>query len=86
MGRIHWVDAITPPLEKRINELTSRISYILNKNSNQETKDDKQTLKSNYSATINNFVGRRGELRQIKENLNKYGKVFVEGMGGNREK
>ena len=82
LGRIHWVDAITPPLEKRINELTSRISYILNKNSNQETKDDKQTLKSNYSATINNFVGRRGELRQIKENLNKYGKVFVEGMGG----
>ena len=84
LSRIHWVDAINPPMEKRITELVSRISYILNKNidSNFEMSKDEPNLKSNYPLSTCNFVGRKEELAYLEENLKKYGKVFVQGMGG----
>lgn len=84
LGRIHWVDAINPPMEKRINELVSRIAYILNKNvdSNFELKQEDCKLNSNYSLSVGNFIGRKEELVELEENLTKYGKVFVKGMGG----
>ena len=84
LGRIHWVDAINPPMEKRINELVSRVAYVLNKNidSNFETQQEEYSLKSNYSLSVSNFIGRKDELKKLEEDLNKYGKVFVKGMGG----
>lgn len=83
LGRIHWVDAITPPLEQRINELTSRISYILKKDQRQiDQIKNTQTLTSNFLITLNNFFGRENELKFIENNLSKYGKIFIEGMGG----
>lgn len=83
LGRIHWVDAITPPLEQRINELTSRISYILKKDQRQiDQIKTTQTLTSNFLITLNNFFGRENELEFIENNLSKYGKIFIEGMGG----
>lgn len=84
LSRMHWVDAINPPLEKRIQELVSRISYILNQNTDTNFEESKEepSLKSTYSASIGNLIGRKDELKILEENLKKYGKVFVQGMGG----
>lgn len=84
LGRIHWVDAINPPMEKRINELVSRISYILNKNieSNEEVLKEENVLKNNYSLPIGNFIGRDNELVELEYYMKRTGKVFVKGMGG----
>ena len=29
LGRIHWIDAMTPPIEKRIDELTEKMLHVL---------------------------------------------------------
>ena len=42
LSRMHWVDAINPPLEKRIQELVSRISYILNQNTDTNFEESKE--------------------------------------------
>lgn len=84
LGRIHWVDAINPPMEKRINELVSRISYIVNKNieSTGEVHKEECILKSNYSSPVGNFIGRDNELVELEYYMKRTGKAFVKGMGG----
>ena len=73
LSRMHWVDAINPPLEKRIQELVSRISYILNQNTDTNFEESKEepSLKSTYSASIGNLIGRKDELKILEENLKK---------------
>ena len=87
LGRFHWIDAITPPLEKRIKELADRIEYVLNNNvsaSQSEYKYDNYltALKSTAICNFTGFIGRKRELKEIEENIKNYGKVFLYGMGG----
>lgn len=84
IGRFHWIDALTPPIEKRIKELSDRISFLLSGN----TTPKKDTLSINYQLKSTpifsnpEFVGRENELNQIEEQLNQYDRVFLYGMGG----
>ena len=44
LSRIHWIDAVTPPLQDRIDELTQKIKYILGKNKTFETQENNRNL------------------------------------------
>lgn len=86
LGRLHWLDAITPPLEKRIEELTDRVCYILNK---KDEKIPSNALENNASKLessniLNNvhFIGRQAEISQIRDALVQNKKVFLQGIGG----
>ena len=84
IGRMHWIDAITPPLEKRIEELSQRISYLLNLNGEitEEKNVSKKMLKGNKYLVNPNFIARDAEMKQIEDNLQAYGRVVLNGMGG----
>ena len=84
IGRMHWIDAITPPLEKRIEELSQRISYLLNLNDEitEEKNVSKKMLKGNKYLVNPNFIARDAEMKQIEDNLQAYGRVVLNGMGG----
>lgn len=84
LGRLHWLDAVTPPLEKRIAELTDRISFIINKESYenaQEIKEANELISTNILNNIH-FIGRNRELKELKENIKSNKCVFLHGMGG----
>lgn len=83
LGRLHWLDAVTPPLEKRIQELTDRVSFVLNKKENDDNKNI-QNIQIISSDILNNihFIGRTQELTQIEEALTVSKKVFLKGIGG----
>ena len=84
IGRFHWIDALTPPIEKRIKELSDRISFLLS----SPTIPQKDTISINYQLkstpifTNLEFVGREKELHQMEEQLKQYDRVFLYGMGG----
>lgn len=83
LGRFHWIDAITPPLEKRIKELADRIEYLLDKNHENSVKsNDDIILKSNIVTSSINFTGRKKELKELDNAINEYGRAFLYGMGG----
>ena len=44
LGRFHWIDALTPPLEKRILELADRIEFVLGED--KYKKNDQASEKS----------------------------------------
>ena len=85
LGRFHWIDAITPPLEKRIKELSDRIEYLLdNKQEIDSEEGNKDVYKLGSTSIVSSpyFVGREKEIEAIYNNLEEYGKVFLYGMGG----
>lgn len=87
IGRMHWIDAINPPMAERIKELSNKVAYILGKKikkeeNNQEDSIKKPELQSTVILPNNNFIGRKKELEEIKDTLNSYGKIFLRGMGG----
>ena len=85
IGRMHWLDAVTPPIEKRIKELTDRVEAILKNNQNiiPEYKD-KNAIKINSTYVSENvqFIGRKKEIEEVKNALDRYKKVFLKGIGG----
>jgi hypothetical protein len=85
LGRLHWIDAITPPLEKRIAELTDRVCFIMNQNTkseNDEISNNKNELISTNILNNIHFIGRDKELMEIKECLKNNKCVFLYGIGG----
>ena len=86
LGRLHWLDAVTPPLERRIAELTDRVCYILNKsNSDDNLKDTNvriNELKSSDILKNPHFVGRTKELNELDEYIKANHHVFIRGIGG----
>ena len=84
LGRLHWLDAVTPPLEKRIQELTDRVSFIINEHDNSTHNIIMERDQIISSDILNNihFVGRNKELFEIEEALKTSHKVFLKGIGG----
>jgi len=82
IGRMHWIDALTPPMQDRIDELADKISYLLG--NTQETKEERKETQIKSSAIFSNinFIGREKEINEIHEQLTQYGRVFLMGMGG----
>lgn len=87
--RWHWVDAVTPPMEDRINELKVIIQKLLGQKAGGSLsafgffKDQHAAgLKSTNVLLNNNFVCRNNELNEMHESLMEYNKLFVQGMGG----
>ncbi len=81
LGRLHWLDAVTPPLEKRIIELTDRVSYILKENNDIIPKKEVDLISTNILNNIH-FIGRNKELLEIEEGLKNNKCVFLQGIGG----
>ena len=81
LGPCHWLDAVTPPLEKRIEELTQRILHL--------SEEDAVYLNSGRYSLVErmayprpNFIGREAEIEEISEVLSDERVVFLQGMGG----
>ncbi len=88
VGRMHWIDAMTPPLEQRIDELCSRIGNILDVDraaalTVADKKEDTYYLLNSNMRASNCFVGRQLELNQLDAILtSRENKVFLVAMGG----
>lgn len=86
LGRLHWLDAVTPPLERRIAELTDRVCYILNKNNSDNNLRDIDIkineLKRSDILKNHHFVGRTKELNELDECIKTNHHVFIRGIGG----
>ena len=82
-GRFHWIDAITPPLDARIDELVSRVKKVLEGNYEEEYVDiyEEKLYSTNIFNNLN-FIGRDKELKKIEEQLLENSKVFINGIGG----
>lgn len=91
IGRIHWIDAVTPPLEERIRELNLRVTAELQKRrqftpsggpvTGTPTRQPVQ-LKSSPLLPNGNFIGRTQELAQLRDGMQQFNKMFIQGMGG----
>ena len=91
LSSFHWIDAIEPPLEKRINELADRIVDSLTGNHDNV---EYIGIPSNYNKGKNRligkveeprteFVGREEEILAIENAFEDgAGNVFLTGMGG----
>lgn len=86
IGRIHWIDAVTPPMEQRVEELKLRILSVLEKKplpqSAIQPAPSAGTLKSSSLLPNGNFVGRHTEIAQIGSLMEDCNKLFLQGMGG----
>jgi len=87
IGRMHWVDAITPPLEERIKELRQRVKMLLGQTVESASVEKRPAfsaakLKSTSVIPNSNFCGREQELTAICESLEEYNKIIIQGMGG----
>lgn len=86
IGRIHWIDAVTPPMEQRIEELKLRILTVLERSpllhSAVGLTPSAGTLKSSNLLPNSNFVGRQAEIAQLDSLIADCNKLFLQGMGG----
>lgn len=93
IGRVHWIDAMTPPPEERIEDLKDRIMTVLQKDGSYSAGVEMigisggehpscGGLKSTQIRKNRNFLGRKKEQRQLAESLTEDSKVFLQGMGG----
>lgn len=97
LSRLHWMDAVVPPIQKKIDALTDKVCLLLNQvpqrtvnllTRKQSSENDVSTSVACYRLIGNaicsepNFIGRRRELDQLVELLAASGKVLLVGMGG----
>ena len=81
LGPCHWLDASTPPIEQRIEELLHRIEHLSEEDVvYQNTR--KLRLNEHMVWPRPNFLGRKSELEEIAERLPREGTLFLRGMGG----
>lgn len=81
LGPIHWLDAVTPPMEQRILELRDK---VLNLSGADRSFKNHSRLKV-VGMTVRPrpfFVGREEEIRNIHEMLQQSSVLFLQGMGG----
>lgn len=91
LSAFHWIDAVTPPLEKRLNELADRVVAALQ---GQVSNLEKGNLSGSWNKSAwrllgqavrprSEFIGRNTELREIHDLFSSGSSaVFLTGMGG----
>lgn len=82
LRRLHWIDAIDPPMKKRIEELRDRICFLLNKDTEDNSEEKVLSLQNSVILNNHNFIGRKEELEEIHDIMINEGKLFISGMGG----
>ncbi len=88
LSAFQWINAATPPIEQRINELSERVAHaLLNKSSNITLNGNRnknmQRLISQSVSPRSEFLGRDAQLQQLHELLTSgTNAVFLTGMGG----
>lgn len=81
LGPIHWLDAVTPPMEQRILELRDKIRNL----SGDDKAFKNQSRQKVVGRTVKPrpfFVGREEEITRIHELLQENPVLFLQGMGG----
>ena len=81
LGPIHWLDAVTPPMEQRILELRERVLHL----SGEEKAFRNHARLQVVTKTVMPrpfFVGREEEIAQIHQRLAQDRVLFLQGMGG----
>lgn len=84
IGRMHWIDAIQPPMQDRIEELSFRIMYLLENSAEGKRQESVKTVALKNTMIFPNlgFIGRKSEIEEIHSYLEQYKRVFLMGMGG----
>lgn len=77
----HWLDASTPPIEKRIEELKNRIEHLSEEDIVYQNSRKLQ-LREHMVWPRPLFLGRDKELEEIASLLPQEGVLFLQGMGG----
>lgn len=77
----HWLDAVSPPLEKRISELIDRIRN-LSEEDIVYLNDRRRRLKDKIVLPRGLFIGREREIKEIAQHLSQDHVLFLQGMGG----
>lgn len=81
LGPCHWLDAVTPPLEDRIEELVGRISRLSEEDA-VYVNQNRRTLTERILWPRPLFVGREEEVAQMAQCLQEHRLLFLQGMGG----
>lgn len=91
LAPFHWIDAVTPPMEKRLNELADRIASALQGqvanlelgNLSGSRNKSRQRLLGQAIHPRSEFIGRNSELNEIHTLFTSgCNAVFLTGMGG----
>ena len=81
LGPCHWLDATTPPLEQRVQELIDRIQNLTAED-NVYLNSFRKKLRSHILLPKKQFTGRDAELDEIAGHLQEDHVLFLQGMGG----
>ncbi len=81
LGPCHWLDAVTPPLEKRIDELIDRINHLSEEDAIY-VNQNRMKLVEKISSPRGVFLGREREIEEISAAFQDGHIVFLQGMGG----
>ena len=81
LGPCHWLDAVTPPLEKRIEELVHRIMNLSEEDA-VYLNTERWKLNEHIVFPQGLFVGREKEIQEIADGLAREHVLFLQGMGG----
>lgn len=91
LSAFHWIDAVTPPMEQRLNELADRVADALQKKvanvelgslSDNRNKAMQRLLGQSVRPRAE-FIGRTAQLQQLHDLLTSgENAVFLTGMGG----
>ncbi len=87
IGRMHWIDAMTPPMYQRIDELVEKVALTLNKkvdlsHINKKTPAEQKII-SKVPQVRDVFYGRDTIISEIKRMFSSGNRViFLEGIGG----
>jgi tetratricopeptide (TPR) repeat protein len=86
LGRMHWIDAMNPPMYQRVDELVDKISQMLGAS---EEKTQSAAPQSNYRLIAkvpqarDCFLGRDDLLEEIERTFSCGNRIlFLEGIGG----
>lgn len=81
LGPCHWLDAVTPPIERRIQELEQRIRHLSEGDAVYQNQH-RRKLVERIVWPRSLFVGRDAEIAEIAEMLENEHVLFLQGMGG----
>ena len=81
LGPCHWLDAVDPPLEARIQELTERILHLSREDA-VYANENRWRLTEHIALPRGLFVGREREIEEIARRLEEEHVLFLQGMGG----